>query len=426
MCVGKMKQKKQAKSKKRHIKHPWADVRTLVIKIFFTLGLLASIGLAIYPFVVNSLNQKIGQATYALYQRKNSKLTKEKLAELNEARAVAAKNLAYKLGDPFSKESLEEAREAVKVPEPIKFYEPHVIGALYLPKIHESMPIFDSTANEFISHGAGWMVNTSQPFGGVNNHAVLSSHRGLPEARLFTDLPKYKKGDVFILLVNNDYHAYKVSEIHVVEPSDTSKIKPVANKDLVSLLTCTPYGLNTHRLIVRGERTPFTAKMLEDIAGISKHKKRQEFLMATLVVALVAACIWYIARSIAMFLHRFTYYRVAVRMHEDATDEPLQNVTYQLYTADGRKEIILNDAPVILTPDESGLLQINKELPGRNYRLKPVTADDTVPPLKLWVKRYKDDTFSLKAYGRRKCKRLRNVTVNGIPHLWFGTADVSS
>lgn len=131
------------------------------------------------------------------------------------------------------------------------------IGYLEIPKIGVYMPIYHGIDTEVLEKGIGHMPGTSLPVGGKSTHCVLSGHTGLPAAKILTDLDKMKEGDLFYLHVLGRVLAYKVDQIKVVLPEETDDIKITEGKDYVTLLTCTPYGINTHRLLVRGERTDY-------------------------------------------------------------------------------------------------------------------------------------------------------------------------
>ena len=132
-----------------------------------------------------------------------------------------------------------------------------VMGYLEIPEIRLKLPIYHGTGDFAICNGAGHVEGSSFPIGGKGTHAVLSSHRGLPGAKLFSDLDKLEEGDVFYLHVLDEVLAYKVDQIKVVLPEETQDIGIVEGKDYCTLVTCTPYAINTHRLLVRGERTEY-------------------------------------------------------------------------------------------------------------------------------------------------------------------------
>lgn len=129
-----------------------------------------------------------------------------------------------------------------------------IMGSVEIPVIRVNLPIYHYTTDEVLSKGAGHLVGTSLPVGGKGTHAVISAHRGLPTARLFTDLDKLQTGDVFYIHVLHQDLAYEVDQIKTVDPDDISDLAIDKDQDYVTLLTCTPYGVNTQRLLVRGHR----------------------------------------------------------------------------------------------------------------------------------------------------------------------------
>ena len=127
-----------------------------------------------------------------------------------------------------------------------------MMGHIEIPKIDVKLPIYHGTSEEVLSAGIGHLEGTSLPVGGENSHAVLTGHCGLPSAELFTRLDEMKEGDEFLLHICNQSLCYQVTQIQVVKPDEVDVIAIEDNRDLVSLITCTPYGINTHRLIVTG------------------------------------------------------------------------------------------------------------------------------------------------------------------------------
>ncbi len=134
-----------------------------------------------------------------------------------------------------------------------------MMGYIVLPTLNETIPIYHSTEESVLQVGVGHVVNTSFPVGGPSTHAALSGHRGLPSASLFTNLDQVKIGDCFYIKVMDQVLAYQVDQILTVLPEDTKELAIVPGKDYVTLVTCTPYGVNSHRLLVRGTRIPYTA-----------------------------------------------------------------------------------------------------------------------------------------------------------------------
>ena len=163
-----------------------------------------------------------------------------------------------------------------------------VMGSLEIPKIDVDLPIFHGTGDDVLSTSIGHQQGTSLPIGGENTHSCLTGHRGLPGAKLFTRLDEIVKGDLFFINVLGDTHAYKVNDIRVVTPEEAETLVATieAGKDIVTLVTCTPYGLNTHRLLVSGERVPYEKVEYESIS--STLPSIRELIFTALPFALLA------------------------------------------------------------------------------------------------------------------------------------------
>lgn len=151
-----------------------------------------------------------------------------------------------------------------------------MMGIVEIPKINVRIPIYHTTEEAVLEIGAGHLEGSSLPVGGEGTHAVISAHRGLPSAVLFTDLDKMEEGDHFLLYILDDILCYEVDQIHVVEPEDTQDLAAEKGEDLVTLLTCTPYGVNSHRLLVRGHRVPYVPEEVSQentssLLGVSLH-----------------------------------------------------------------------------------------------------------------------------------------------------------
>lgn len=139
------------------------------------------------------------------------------------------------------------------------------MGHIEIPAIDVDLMIYHGTTEEVLQKGVGHLMGTSLPVGGTGSHCVLSAHTGLGNRRMFTDLDQLVEGDVFYLHILDDTLAYQVDQIKVVEPDDSNDLRINANEDYVTLVTCTPYGVNSHRLLVRGTRIPYEeAKAIEE------------------------------------------------------------------------------------------------------------------------------------------------------------------
>jgi sortase A len=156
-----------------------------------------------------------------------------------------------------------------------------IMGYISIPKLGVELPLYHGISAEVLNVACGHLEGTSLPVGGENTHCVLSAHRGLPHAKLFTELDKMEIGDTFTITVLNRTLTYQVDQIKVVLPNETDDIRIVEGEDLCTLLTCTPYGINSHRLLVRGTRIENAAPVLH----VTSNAYRIDSLVATPVVA---------------------------------------------------------------------------------------------------------------------------------------------
>ena len=164
-----------------------------------------------------------------------------------------------------------------------------IMGYIDIPKIGIKLPVYHGISDAVLETSIGHLPETSLPVGGNNTHCVLSGHRGLPSAKLFSDLDKVVEGDVFTLSVLNETYSYQVDRIRVVLPADLSELKIVPGQDLCTLVTCTPYGVNTHRLLVRGHRVANAqgeAKVVADALQLEAAFVAP-FIMAPLILILL-------------------------------------------------------------------------------------------------------------------------------------------
>ena len=220
----------------------------LIIFVFLVGG-----AVFLYPTVSNYLYQK--NSTRAITERteKISSISPERIAEEKEAVRRYNKSLsenAVVLTDPFDPDAYPITDG--EYTELLAFAE--VMASIEIPAIDVDLPIYHGTKEETLLKGVGHLENTSLPMGGESTHAVLSAHCGLPSARLFTDLNQLHEGNIFRIHVLDETLTYQVYQIETVEPDDSSSLFIQEGKDLVTLITCTPYGKNTHRLLVHGRR----------------------------------------------------------------------------------------------------------------------------------------------------------------------------
>lgn len=225
-----------------------ASPTLLIIFVF-----LAGIAVFLYPTVSNYLYEKNSSKAITSHAENLSKLSPEVIAEEKEAVRRYNKSLfenAVVLTDPFDPDAYPITDG--EYTELLAFDD--VMAYIEIPAIDVYLPIYHGTKEETLLIGVGHLENTSLPAGGLTTHAVLSAHCGLPSARLFTDLNLLKEGNIFRVHVLDEKLTYQVYAIEIVNPDDSSSLFIQEGEDLVTLITCTPYGKNTHRLLVHGRR----------------------------------------------------------------------------------------------------------------------------------------------------------------------------
>lgn len=206
-----------------------------------------------------------------LYRENASKLIEnydEQVAEIDQEEIDAVKEAAKNYNDQLQKIVVKE--ESGDWKEDGQSYLDLLgigssIGYITIPKIDVNLPIYNGTSANVLQKGIGHIERSSFPLGGESTHSVLTGHRGMPDAVLFTDLDLLEKGDMFYLHVLDEVLAYQVDQVKVVEPDVTSDLNTVKGKDYCTLVTCTPYAINSHRLLVRGTRVPYTGE--EEASG---------------------------------------------------------------------------------------------------------------------------------------------------------------
>ncbi len=230
--------------------------------IIFIVGL----GIFAYPIVSNLYSDITQTKAIDKYKEEIGMRTSEEIEQSRQNMVEYNKVLETgigEMGDPFGEEET-GTKGADLVLDSLGEEYGKPIGVLSIPAIDLDVPIFTGTSEMQLQRGVGVMPGTSMPIGEAGTHSVITGHRGLPTAKLFSDLPQVKDGDLFYVNILNEMHAYKVVAIKTIEPNDISDLKIVPGQDIITLLTCTPYMVNTHRLIVTGTRVPYAEEKVEE------------------------------------------------------------------------------------------------------------------------------------------------------------------
>lgn len=239
-----------------------------------------------YPVVSTLVNNHAAKELSIEYDKLNKEKPKENRAEiLRKAREYNARHKAIISADPYNGNNdymdTPEYKEYEKVlSEPMG-----IMGIVKIPKIGVRLPIYHGTTQDTLAMGAGHLYGTDLPVGGKSRHTVVTAHTGMPDATMFDDLNTLKKGDYFYFDVQGKTLRYKVFRINVVEPNDIRLLRREKGRDLATLITCTPYGINTHRLLVTGYR------VLPDPANVPGDHMQWPLWMTLFVISMVMSAV---------------------------------------------------------------------------------------------------------------------------------------
>ena len=255
---------------------------SILKKLSFVIGLI----LCSYPLISGIVQGQAQKGTVATYQKmidnSSDSSIEELLSRAKEYNEVLFESLTKISSDKISVLSEENYNSTLDVGN-------GVMGSIEIPCINVNLPIYHGTSDEVLSAGVGHLNGSSLPIGGVNTKSILTAHRGLPSSKLFTRLDELVEGDLFFIRVLNETLAYKVRDIQVIDPEDVGGLEIEEGKDLVSLITCTPYGLNTHRLVVTGERTEYEPAIYESIESKNMSIREYVFLAIPFVFLTIVA-----------------------------------------------------------------------------------------------------------------------------------------
>ena len=254
-------------------------------KIYFSILILITLialGFLLYPSFSNYINNKFAVSTISDYTEKINNVKDEEVDDL-------IKNI-----NKYNYDLFNGTAENI--------HDGDVLGYIEIPSINIKLPIYYGTSVDILKKGVGVLEGTSLPVGGENTHSVLSAHTGLANQKLFTDIDKLKDGDVFYLHILKKDLAYKVNQIKVVHPDEIDELKISDEKDYVTLLTCYPYGINTERLLVRGERTDLSPSNVEQVQKeISTFNHSNENLILIVIILISVLIIIFLLFLIMKF-----------------------------------------------------------------------------------------------------------------------------
>lgn len=270
--------------------------------ILICLTFLIGLGIMLYPMISNLYSEHNQIQTINNYEKVIEDMNDNEIQEAIELARKYNKRLIgnVTLTDPFDAELQKELDSEYE--HLLNIDGDGIMGHVNIPEINVNLPIYHGTSEEVLQKGVGHLENTSLPVGGEDTHTVLSGHTGLPSAELFNKLSELEEGDEFYLHILGKVLAYKIDQIKVVEPENTSDLLIDPTKDYATLVTCTPYGVNSHRLLVRGIRIPYVENMENEQVTTTSGKAREwlsEYVNVLVVgisaILVVVASIWLIS-----------------------------------------------------------------------------------------------------------------------------------
>ena len=254
-----------------------------VKKIYIVLIFILGLSIAFYPLISDQWTKYRANKLIANYDNVVKEIKPDEIKKkIDDARKYNETLIGGVVPDAFSVRNGVKDKEYESL---LNINNDGIIGSVEIPSIDVNIPIYHYTTDEVLAKGAGHLFGSSLPVGGESSHTVISAHRGLPSAKLFTDLDQLKEGDLFYFHVCGEIFAYKVDQILVVEPEQTSELAIKEGEDLATLFTCTPYSINSHRLLVRGHRVPYDKK--EEIQEKEKVKNVQPYFLIVEIACII-------------------------------------------------------------------------------------------------------------------------------------------
>lgn len=347
-----------------------------LIDIIILLLILVGLGVLIYPFAsdayVSYQNQKLIDSYQSMETKKNTSALKAEYKKYQRKNEELAKENLTPGISTFNNAVNAQGTANVKAKRKQKTLNRETIAQLTIPKIKVSLPVFSKTTDWLLQFGACLLDGTSYPTGGKGTHAVISAHRGVPNAELFTRLPELKKGDKFYIKIGNKTLAYQVYKRKTIKPSNVSALRVEPGKDIVTLMTCTPYMINSHRLLITGRRVPYTAKD-DQASKQSELWNKLKLVFWSVVALLILGLIFLLGRSLTIGRRHYL-----LKAPANAAAMTAKRGRHD-YTFES------NDQGII-----------SQELPGGRYQVNVQLTTGQKRRYKAYVKHMGDQDFTLK------------------------------
>ena len=267
-----------------------------IINIVLALFFLAGLGVTLYPVFSDWYISRHQGQVVDNYDKKAAQMSQKQISEALKKAVEYNKKLLGNvvLTDPFDPEAVEKQNEDYD--NILNIAGDGVMGAVEIPSIDVYLPIYHGTDSKSLEKGAGHLENSSFPVRGKGTHSIISAHTGLPSAKMFDNLTEVKEGDIFYIHVLNRTLAYEVNQIKVVLPENISDLLINKNRDYVTLITCTPYGINSHRLLVRGERIPYRKAKKKDKSESKTNNMWKAYALVGVLAVVLIILLWYYYR----------------------------------------------------------------------------------------------------------------------------------
>jgi len=278
--------------------------KTLTI-VVSAIAFVMALGITLYPLISNSYNEKHASEIRTQYMEQIEQADDGEIQRQKE-QAQAYNEMLHPINqmeESFSYDALSEAADSYY--EQLDIVGGGIMGYVQIPLIDVNLPIYHGTESETLDIGIGHLLGSSLPIGGTTSHSVLTAHSGVATQKLFSDLDKLAIGDVFYLHVLDETLAYQVVETFTVLPHETEQLSIVSEKDYCTLVTCTPFGVNTHRLLVRGERIPFEEaeeimeeqEVIEEVESTWEEQYMKGIVIGLILVLILAFIVGYITHK---------------------------------------------------------------------------------------------------------------------------------
>lgn len=369
---------------------------TIWLKLLITIMFVAGALIFLYPFVANIVNTQVDKSRIESFQQQ---------LELDEAKQLVKKKQREEklkenphLGMKLEDELFNEVEQSSHLSS--KEITDHLIGSISIPKINSQLPIFDETTSSFLQEGITLLPGSSYPAGGKNTHSVLTGHTGLAKKKLFTDLKDVVKGDKIYLRVLGETLGYEVDQIKVVLPDNLDDLKIFDGKDYLTLVTCTPYMINTHRLLVRGHRIDINEKeLVNEEKKIDKENKKWLLFYLFLISLLVFLFCSVAYRQLKNY--KIMRRRYNLRFTLLLNGEIINGLTFKLMDSSKLNNIKRKGKSIKKRTNKDGEFYL-KKLKGNHYWLIEKKNGEMPILIKCWVPHIRSKQFKVKLAKNHK------------------------